>query len=319
MNEPTWTHPVLFFANGIGDAVLALPTLRAALDAFSSGVTLVTREASYVDLFRPLRFRSIICLRTGTKHDWDPDEIAAVATELFDCDLFVSLTPWQSASLHDLRRRLKPSLSVGFSPEYDVHVPLQFDCHSALLMFRAIQAVAPSRNFFDFAGPVELPPQSVELARQITCLAEGTKIVAVHTETLVEKLWPSERWSACLETFLADRGDFLAIDVNAEEDLYRDREPTDRILPHMRLRLCDAMAIVQRSSLFVGIDSCMLHVADFSRVPSVALFGPTCPREFGFLLAPNVSLRADGSLADLGVERVIEAMRSIQLGPEHSV
>lgn len=50
--------------------------------------------------------------------------------------------------------------------------------------------------------------------------------------------------------------------------------PRQRLVRVERLRLGVALALVSLSDLFLGVDSCMLHMADLCRVPGVGLFGP---------------------------------------------
>ena len=59
--------PVVFFANGIGHSVLALPALRAFCALFPGRLSLVTRHASYAAMLSRLPFRRHLELASGTK------------------------------------------------------------------------------------------------------------------------------------------------------------------------------------------------------------------------------------------------------------
>jgi hypothetical protein len=52
-------------------------------------------------------------------------------------------------------------------------------------------------------------------------------------------------------------------------------------------------------------------VADFARVPSVGLFGPTKAQEFGFRFGPNVTIQARESMDEIAVLEVLAALKAL--------
>ena len=72
-----------------------------------------------------------------------------------------------------------------------------------------------------------------------------------------------------------------------------------------------SMSLVSEADLFVGVDSCMLHVADFYRVPGVGLFGPTRASEFGFLLMCCIHVQAEYSMDEIEVGEVLLAAERV--------
>jgi ADP-heptose:LPS heptosyltransferase len=77
------------------------------------------------------------------------------------------------------------------------------------------------------------------------------------------------------------------------------------------LPLSYAMALVAASDLFLGVDSCMLHAADFHRVPGVGLFGPTSPRRWGFRFGPHRHVAVAGAIDQIGTAEVLAALESL--------
>ena len=77
-------------------------------------------------------------------------------------------------------------------------------------------------------------------------------------------------------------------------------------------------SLVAQANFFLGVDSCMLHVADFCRVPSIGIFGPTQADEFGFRLGPNITIQADGGMRSIEVEMVRRAIESMLICPHQS-
>src|SRR4029079_14638222 len=72
----------------------------------------------------------------------------------------------------------------------------------------------------------------------------------------------------------SDRG---AADAIAQAAQARAGEAAGRIVRCGDFDLSELRALVARSSLYIGGDSGPLHVAATTRVPIVALFGPTLP------------------------------------------
>jgi hypothetical protein len=63
-------------------------------------------------------------------------------------------------------------------------------------------------------------------------------------------MWGASRFRQDLDKFLARYPEFIALD----------------------LPLPVAMAVIRDSDLFLGVDSCMLHAADFFRLPGKSAF-----------------------------------------------
>jgi len=88
-----------------------------------------------------------------------------------------------------------------------------------------------------------------------------------------------------------------------------------RVIPCYGLSLPSSCCLVAESDFFIGIDSCMLHVADMARVPGVGLFGPTNAKEFGFYIGPHIMIQADGSMDKIAVDIVAEALNQLVAAP----
>ncbi len=151
----------------------------------------------------------------------------------------------------------------------------------------------------------------------IACLFECTEISIIsareHLESLVnselnpelkgcvalgvgcsdlslERQWPVERWIELLQAlkrqypqmkfvFLGGPGDFAFSDRIASQ--------IDGSLNFCgKLKLMDSVSVLRRASLFLGIDSMLLHFGRMLQVPSVSLWGPTRPH---ILLRPGLA------------------------------
>src|SRR5689334_19334239 len=100
MDVRAFAHPVVLFANGIGDTIMALPALRALTQLWNGELTLIAGPEWQTGVLHELDVRRIVRialppLSSGPTptFDW-----AAAADAVGPCDLFVSLVPWRSAA-----------------------------------------------------------------------------------------------------------------------------------------------------------------------------------------------------------------------------
>lgn len=110
--------------------------------------------------------------------------------------------------------------------------------------------------------------------------------------------------------FLLENTD-AKICVFGQRDAYSSLEcDSSRIIVFNYLPLELACYLISKMSLFVGVDSCFLHIADLCRVPTVGLFGPTDPTVWGCRFAPHTHIRAQ-AVNEIDICDVTEAVRSL--------
>lgn len=140
--------------------------------------------------------------------------------------------------------------------------------------------------------PILYSPETLERAdRWISShrLVSGG-FVALHPGSgSPAKNWPRERFRELGERVLANRLGLLWIEGEADEDeVSRLTEWVPAPVAH-RLGLRLLGAVLSRALGFVGNDSGISHLAAVSRVPCLALFGPTDPRQWA-PRGPNVGV-----------------------------
>jgi hypothetical protein len=301
------SHPVVFFMNGLGDYVLNLPALRALTTMFRGRCSLICGNAPAVALFDELSIDKR--LRVPGRQRFSPD---AVVSELGTCDLFVSLAPWFSESLSILISSLKPQLSIGMFDEYDVPIPRNYDKHTTDLAFDVATRIDPTYRIEQFLGPPRLPAfDRQRTADTRALLPSGARVLAVHADTAAEKMWRAADLVTTLDLFLCAHPEYYVFLVGTSDQHLDVGHFSDRVIPCYGLPFTRSCAIVMEADLFLGVDSCMLHVADFARVPGVGLFGPTEAHEFGFRIGPNVTVQARGTMTEIRVEHVLRALTSL--------
>lgn len=208
------------------------------------------------------------------------------------CDLFLSLVPWTSGALEDLERTLAAKLSIGFGPFFDVPLPRDYDKHSSDLVFDVVHRVDPSLQVDHFSGAPQFDRDTSERAdRLVEALPPEVRLLSVHADTLVEKEWTDDRMVDTIRMFLATQPNFFVLVVGLRSPAKAEAQCRPYLVDGCGLPLDVSMRLVAMSDLFLGVDSCMLHVADLAGVPGVGLFGPTSSREFGFRFGPHEHLQ----------------------------
>jgi len=308
--------PVIFFVNGIGDNILNLPALRALGALFAGGLSLICSGSDSLFVFDDLPLKRAIKIRVETSASGREFDADAVAAETGNCDLFLSLVPWHSKSLTRLVEKLRPQMSVGFFSNYDIRMPLNFDQHTSELAFDLVRLFDARSRLQDFTAPPCYPNEVRAEARKLReQLSPGAKVLAVHADTGQKKMWDGVKLMQTLDTFLGLNKEFTVLLVGRSPQPLDCGLYGDRVIPCYGLPLPISMALVTEADFFLGIDSCMLHAADFAGVPSVGLFGPTSAAEFGFIVGPHIAIQAPHTMAEIEVPDVTDALESLLAEP----
>jgi ADP-heptose:LPS heptosyltransferase len=304
------THPVVLFVNGIGDHLLTLPALRALASLFPARLTLVCLPGARETFFSDIPLRALCELHDVSQYDgevaYDPRE---VATRIGTCDLFVCLNRSLSCTTAQLLALLSPQNSIGLFREFRTEVRFSNASHAIDLAFEIPRRLDPALQVEDFATAPLLPDQGLYLARELRAvLPQSIRTLVVHADTAPEKMLPAAKFVECLDTFLEHHPDFVVFVVGTEDCLLNAGRLGHRVVSCYGLPLAASMAIVQQADFFLGVDSCMLHAADFFGVPSVGLFGPTNFREFGCRFCRHLHVCGKGNMESIGVGDVLNAL-----------
>lgn len=119
--------------------------------------------------------------------------------------------------------------------------------------------------------------------RSAALLPAGRPVIALApTANWQPKVWPAERFAAAFDllsrTMLPNAVPIVLGGPGPEEAAIA--EPLLRLLPEAinlvaRLSLPEVAACLERSALFIGNDSGLMHLAAASGAPTIGLFGPT--------------------------------------------
>ncbi len=305
-------RPVVFAYNGgIGDRLCNLPALRALAALFQGRLALLCFEGDRDLYYSDLNLRAIYECNFEYAEVGFEFDVVQVAQHLIDCDLFLSINPWHTGSVSELLGRFPGIPSVGFFPEFSHNLPCDYEGHAIDMAFAIPRFFGDNIELTAFSNPPAISRNAAAMAQEFKRrYANWTHTIFVHTDTKPEKSWSIPRFEAVLDKFLESFPDFgaLIVDVGGG-GTWRSRFP-DRITP-VALPLDACFALLRESHLFLGVDSCHLHAADLFRVPGVALFGPSTSRRWGYKFCKHRHLQSSGSMDNIGVDDVYEALCSL--------
>lgn len=300
---------VVLYANGFGDAIMSLPTLRALASIFGERMTLVCRENDGDILFGslgvPLVFTKFVF--GHGRHTFDPEPVLEAIPQ---CDLLICLSPWNPGD--DIQTLFDhwEAHTIGFFDGFGSRVSFTSKKHAALRTFNFASHLDSSLRFEDFNQPPLLKRSVRQTAdRVIKILPNNAKILCVHPETAAEKMWSKDKFQEVIDRFLEKHEDYVVATVPSKSMGFDSGPYKDRIFS-CTLPLAIVYALISKCHLFLGIDSCMMHAADFFRVPTVGLFGPTDPNEFGCLIT-NYRHVTGKTMDQIEVDQVLGALESL--------
>ena len=311
----------LFFANGIGDHLITLPAIRAIADRFRERTILFANLWLANLFFGGVTLGSIIDVTLHEdRHGRNRFSCTPLAERVSDLMLFISINPWHSTQVDALLARLRPSRSVGMFEQFDICVQPCSGEHSCDRAFQVARAIDPKWRIEDYSNPPMLPKESLLSAyRMLAGIHPGQKVLAVHNETSAHKVWRHERMARVIELFLKGHREFVVLALGPTNEGFGAFVGNPRVMAPAGLPLDAALALVAQADLFLGIDSCMLHMADMCRVPGVGLFGPgdSAPlgsHEMGFRFGPHRHVTGNGHMDGIAAERVLAALTELNPG-----
>lgn len=313
-------RPVVFFSNGIGDAVLALPALRALHGLFGARMRLVCPAVAARHCFGDFssQLDEIVVLEypaagNGPRTNPSAFDVADVASALGSCDAFITVVTWHSDSLEELILRLVPHTTVGYSQQFDLEVPLNRGVHSADIAFRVPQALGVAADLESMPASLRLPASATDRAARIRLLLPpGAKMVTLHADTDPGRRWTPDGWHRVVDDLTAARPDTYVFVVGLPGAVDEASMRDERVISCLGAELTLTFALVAGSDAFIGVNSSMLHVADVSHVPGVGLFdNPLAETEWGFRYAEHRHVTGGAAMSEIAAEDVTAAILEI--------
>ncbi|WP_453963889.1 glycosyltransferase family 9 protein [Bradyrhizobium elkanii] len=304
--------PLIFFANGIGDGVLVTPALRAVHRSFHGRARFVFQDGPDRFLFNEYGRAETGFVNTNLNAQRDGRDfpVDVLREHIKGCDLFLCFAEWISESLIELKDSCAPKVSVGFFPDFDICVPRTPTLHQFDVMFSIPQTAFPELEIEKFSIPLTFSSEVKGAGDDILSALGSRTCIALHPESSITDKSYSDQSLRVLIRHLLESTE-ATICVFGQRDAYSSLESEScRIVVFNYLPLELASYLISKMSLFVGVDSCFLHIADLCRVPTVGLFGPTDPAIWGCRFAPHTHIRAQ-AVNEIDKSDVTEAVRSL--------
>jgi ADP-heptose:LPS heptosyltransferase len=307
-----------------GDALLAVPTIRAAASTWPNAQITLLGGASACELLQNCPYISE----------------------------FIEYNPYRESD-RGLRRYFEV-LGLLRKKNFDVALLLNRTLHSAMtLFFGGVRLRAGwsgfegSRLFLnrtcDYNDEVPEVECLLDVLREVTSeigddrrteiWLTGTEIdearaANTHTGRLIGvqpgashdyKRWPPDRFARLCEQLLSQDGTASIVLLGGPEEAEIADEVLTQILPDLRRRvfnyvglfsLRQSLATLSTLDLFVGADTAVRHAAQTFDVPTVALFGPTNVHKWGNEQPPRhqVIVSPIGTMDGISVSSVMQSI-----------
>lgn len=255
---------------GMGDAVLLIPMLRALKARFPSATIHVLAERRNAEIFGwvPDLVSTVFCYDRGR------DLIRVLAQRY---DLVIDTEQWYRLSAV-AARLIRAGLRCGFATNeraklFDVPVAYDPDRYEAENFLGLLSALTGEPVGFDPDKPFVVLPAGGDGKRGEILIATGA--------SYPEKQWGLEKFRQ-LAKWLVDRGHAVGL-IGGPTDV----DEAAAIAEGLRLQnfagrttLRETAQRIASAALVISGDSVALHLAAAVGTPSIALFGPTPPRQW---------------------------------------
>jgi heptosyltransferase III len=291
----------------IGDFILTLPAIKLLRDQFPQAhieilgythIILLAENRFHADAIRSLESRPLAtCFVRGAV-------LPAELNEYFGSfDLILSYLFDPEGIFQSNLKRCGINMFLAGPPKLNGRE------HAAFQLARPLEQIG--LHLQDLSARIYPAKQDREFARNV--LTDSSKpVVAFHPGSGSEtKNWPVEKWRRLGEHFLSTESNLLVIGGEADEERLRFLETAwkDKRARFVKnLPLPHLAALLETTSLFVGHDSGVSHIAAAVGTRSLLLFGRTDPAIWAPANENVTVLRApDGNLGLLSVDNVIAA------------
>jgi hypothetical protein len=307
---------ILCNVGGIGDHYLALPAIRALVQLLGAKTRLAGHRSAIGLIFGELDgAHEIIDLAQPGAVITD---IQRIVDQIGDCDVLVSIIPLINELPDLLISAVKPRAAVGFGVTAGTNVKLNPHQHAFEMYLDVPRALDQTINVREFLAPPKLPEHSTVFARKVRArIPVGMKLWIVHADTKAEKMWCSGRFRDLIHGFVSAHREVFVLVVGSVDLALAYGACAEHVASCVGLPLLDSIALISQADFFVGVDSCLLHIADLFRIPSVGLFGSGDPRHWGFHMACGAIVHGDGTMDGIGVEQARAAMESLWVSSVH--
>jgi ADP-heptose:LPS heptosyltransferase len=304
---------LLLHPGGLGDIILALPAIAVLRERFPAARLTIAANLDHVAPIMGGYVESALSLSSIPLHHLY-SEAALSPSDIRFWKSFDRVYSWTGAGDPGFVRKMKeihPHTYVASwrpRPQEPRHVSQIF-----------VDSLGP-----EIAAGIEAAPQRILLEPELS--DQGSRWLSEHNWNGIDPLitlhpgagsrakrWPIAQFISLGQRLLQERSKLLIIEGPAESGLAAQltRElPSGAAIQAESLPLDLLSAVMARSSLFVGNDSGIAHLAAALGIFSTVIFGPTLPRHWAPLGERVKVLRDDrGCLESITVDDIIRNSR----------
>jgi heptosyltransferase III len=306
---------LLLHPGGLGDIILALPAIALLRERFPSARFTIAANLDHVAPFAGGYVESAVSLSSIPLHNLYSKKALPSADVRF-WKSFDRVFSWTGAG------------DPGF-----VRKMMEIHPHAVIASWRPDpqEQRHVSQMFVDSLGPeiaagIKAAPQRIALGPELSeqgfrWLSKRNwnghdRLIALHPGAGSKaKRWPMARFVGLARRLLQERNKLLIIEGPAESGLaaqMAEELSSNAVIQAESLPLNILAAIMAWSSLFVGNDSGIAHLAAALGIPSAVIFGPTLPGHWAPLGQHVKVLRDDrGCLESITVDDVIRTLPAV--------
>ena len=282
--------------NWVGDAVMALPALRAVRERFPDAGIGVVGRPYVLDIYREQGIaEELIAYDVAKEHRGIAGrEKLAAQLRAKRYDVALLLQNAFDAAWIAWRARIPERIGYardgrGFLLTKAISVPRtgEIPAHEKFYYLELVRRAGWIERLPEVAWiELQMSPEKLTNAEMVLTAAgarQGVTRIAVGAGASYgsAKCWPPERFAVALNKLTAERDADLILFGTAGEAAVSSaitaglkKKPVDLT---GRTEIADLPALLSRCSLFIGNDSGAMHVAGAVGLPIVAVFGPTDP------------------------------------------
>lgn len=283
--------------NWVGDAIMALPALRAVRSKFSDSYIVLIARPDVADLYRDQAISDELIPydRKGAQGNWRGRELLAsrLRADQFDVALLLqnafdaAWLVWRAA-VPERIGYARDGRSVLLTRAVKVPKPEEIPAHEKFYYLELLRRVGwIDRLPDDQHIALHVPEAARQRARQ-TLAEAGARphalrlAVAAGASYGSAKCWPPDRFAAAINDFLSRAdADVVLLGTSTEVPVSSAISGALRRAPINltgKTSMADLPGLLFHCHLFLGNDSGAMHLAAAVGLPVVAIFGPTDPQ-----------------------------------------
>lgn len=278
---------LIFFYNGLGDAFLALPTLRA-LATLSSRTTIATslNDPRFQLILKDVDKVDIVGIHLEEKVTGKFIDVNELCELRKNYQWFVCLNEWYPPSAQYQQMCAGPRCLGAFN-FFNISIPRPAGLHTIDYLFHFAQHFDSHLSLEKFCDPPAVPGNYLRIASDFKHKLPDRRIMVIHADTQKQKMWPETCIEEFISTVLTQYPHFLIVMIGVAIPAMPTLENETRVIKLEDTDFRLPWAMTATADIFLGVDSVFLHIADFYDVPVIGLFGPTDPALWGCRLTPH--------------------------------